>query len=236
MSDIKVLIVDIDRDRCWKNARSFLVKSADSYLFDGEKRFRVTDSEEVDFPDNFTLVLLHDNDKNQWLQLERKTDKIIRYTGGNPHTESEDFWIARRSITSDQPISESEAKEILNWVESGSPQDKLPEIMKPLLRLRGDIKPIIYVFDDYNNYIVCQEGIYTPNPALIDNEISEYYREEKSVSQYLEYFKEEILGGFCEMLNNLSLTFTVKAPPLWIPKTKAGHDLVAAALPPLVTS
>jgi hypothetical protein len=95
----------------------------------------------------------------------------------------------------------------------------------------GLSKQVIYVFDDYNNYIVFEDGIYNSNPALIDT-ISEYYREEKSLDEYdLTYFKKEIIGGFCEMLNNLSLTFTVKAPPLWIPKTKAGYDLVAAALP-----
>jgi hypothetical protein len=348
MSDIKVLIVDNDRDRGLKNARSFLVNSADSYLFDGEKRCRVTDSEEeVDLPDNFTLVLLHDNDEKEWLQLEKNTEKIIRYTGGNPHTESEDFWIARRSITSDQAISESEAKEILYWVESRSPQDKLPEIMKPPItvkwlldhsseeykpwknlltsflekfnipraeevdqtlvvdllhehkkvpetlksegdwgiipneeiprkcekaqedwsgafkdykgakkrlllwskleyyltttdytptfsRLMGGIKPIIYVFDDYNNYIECEQTLYRPKKDFDEETICEYYKDkDKDGDKKLTPTQwNDALKGFCITLNNLSLVFDVKAPPLWIPKAdNAGYDLVSAALP-----
>lgn len=91
----------------------------------------------------------------------------------------------------------------------------------------GRLKPTIYVLDDYNNYIINRDNIYEPNPNLTE-EIKQYYCEERFT---LEEFKKEILGGFCLMLNNLSLTFTVKAPPLWIPKTKVGYDLVYAALP-----
>lgn len=102
-----------------------------------------------------------------------------------------------------------------------------------ICKLVGRPKPTLYIFDDYNNYIICDNGIYKPNPKLTQNEILDYYCESPTTEKekFRLEFTKEILGGFCLMLNNLSLTFTVKAPPLWIPKRKAGHDLVAAALP-----
>ncbi len=95
-----------------------------------------------------------------------------------------------------------------------------------IYHLIGWPKPTIYVFDDYNNYILFEEGVYTPNPHLTE-EVAIYY----CGAEKREDFQKEVLAGFCLMLNNLSLAFTVKAPPLWIPNTQAGYDLISAALP-----
>lgn len=98
-----------------------------------------------------------------------------------------------------------------------------------IYRLMGEPKPIIYVLDDYNNYIICEEGIWKPNSVLEKDEtVAKYYCENQ---EKINEFYQEILSGFCLMLNSLSLAFTIKAPPLWIPNTQAGYDLVSSALP-----
>lgn len=96
-----------------------------------------------------------------------------------------------------------------------------------IYKIVGYPKPIIYIFDDYNNYIVCHEGLYIPNPNITED-IAQYYC---GYEGSLKKFTGEILSWFCLMLNNLSLTFTIKAPPLWIPNTQAGYDLISSALP-----
>ncbi|NER36454.1 MAG: hypothetical protein F6J93_21130 [Oscillatoria sp. SIO1A7] len=107
-------------------------------------------------------------------------------------------------------------------------KESAPELYRSIYRLIGQPKPIVYVLDDYNNYIVCSEGIYQPNPNLSDRIYERYcYEAEVSINNV-----KEALRGFCLMLNNLSLAFTVKTPPLWIAdRRQPGYELVYEALP-----
>jgi len=103
----------------------------------------------------------------------------------------------------------------------------------------GGLKPILYVFDDYNNYIVWdrKENIYKPQE--ITSAIGEYYCTESYLEKKFpgekkdrsKHFKEEILQGFCSVLNKLSIGFEVKASPLWISNTKQSYELISATIP-----
>ncbi|HAZ44472.1 MAG TPA: hypothetical protein DDW76_09445 [Cyanobacteria bacterium UBA11369] len=96
-----------------------------------------------------------------------------------------------------------------------------------IYQLMGSLKPIVYIFDDYNRYIMEVDGSYTNKPD-IEVYIANYYckHNEKSDNIFT-----EILKGFCLMLNNLSLSFTIKAPILDISTDKESYELICSALP-----
>jgi hypothetical protein len=182
------------------------------------------------FPEKVTAVFLHESDTTTlwepiWIKEGRKADFVFKFNSpGDPIAEGEELPIYRKNEGTDFGITAKDIEEVIAYI-SGDTK-LLPSMCSPA-KLIDRPQSIIYVFDDYNNYILYRNNRYIPNPN-VNSEISEYYRDPSAPKQD---FKGQILRAFCEMLNNLSLTFTVKAPPLWIPKTKAGHDLVAAALP-----
>jgi len=94
----------------------------------------------------------------------------------------------------------------------------------------GGIKPIVYVIDDYNNYVdVCQEGIYEPKPDISPQDVAQYFLENAAEKYLLAKF-EEIMRGFCLMLNNLSLLFTLKTPKIKLDLEQSGSDAIGDVL------
>jgi len=111
-----------------------------------------------------------------------------------------------------------------------------PKEKTRLCTLVGGTKPIIYVLDDYNNYIKLNNGIWKPPKNFSDEVIGKYYcTEQKKYDKYArsdDYFKKELLAGFCLNLNSLSVFAKVKAPPLWIPNnTEPSYELIASTIP-----
>ncbi|HLP89636.1 MAG TPA: hypothetical protein VK184_13720 [Nostocaceae cyanobacterium] len=105
-----------------------------------------------------------------------------------------------------------------------------------LYKFLGTPKPIIYILDDYNRYITQQNGIYQIDESSVSN-IAKYYREPMETSTRNHFI--EVLRGLCVVLNNLSLSFTVKAYPLTlsveeddlkIEKIKPTYNLIYEAL------
>lgn len=116
--------------------------------------------------------------------------------------------------------------------------DEIKAIQKSLYRsfyiTLGGLKPVIYVFDDYNNYVAfdSQEKIYEVRNFRTDKKISRYYCPETIKHPDADAHLQEILEGFCLNLNSLSLVFDVKAPPLWIPSnTEPSYELIASTIP-----
>ena len=125
------------------------------------------------------------------------------------------------------PVQEFQAAQKRLWSYAALEYSLKADYSGMFSRLMGGIKPIIYVLDDYNNYIECQNELYRPKSYLLEKTV-EYYQENKDLTQKK---WEEALQGFCITLNNLSLVFDVKAPPLWIAKTQASYELIVAAIP-----
>ncbi len=102
-----------------------------------------------------------------------------------------------------------------------------PDAYKQVYHFLGSPKPILYILDDYNNYIECKNSIYSPKQ--ICKHIANYYHEtqEKEPIKKL----EKILKGFCLILSNLSLAFTIKAPKLEIDKSEPSYELICQTIP-----
>jgi hypothetical protein len=105
-----------------------------------------------------------------------------------------------------------------------------------LYRFLGSPKPIIYILDDYNRYISQKDGIYQLSESSLSN-IDKYYRNSRGMSPEDHFI--EVLKGLCLVLNNLSLSFTVKAgdlklsvqeDDLTIKKIEPTYDLIYKAL------
>ncbi|EDX74099.1 hypothetical protein MC7420_4084 [Coleofasciculus chthonoplastes PCC 7420] len=107
-----------------------------------------------------------------------------------------------------------------------------PEDLKKHLKIIvGGIKPILYVFDDYNNYVTCENTIWKPKSNVLGKGIGEYYCPQSEDYASSDNQLQEILQGFCLDLNSLSIFCHVKAPPLWIPNTMPSYELIGATLP-----
>jgi hypothetical protein len=104
--------------------------------------------------------------------------------------------------------------EILNNLFSNlsNSQPTTPEYGK-LYSFLGSPQPIIYILDDYNNYIIQENGRFQVSESNINN-IAKYYREQEHPNK--EHFIK-VLQGLCTVLNNLSFSFTVKTYPLNLP-------------------
>ncbi|WP_353932943.1 hypothetical protein WJM97_10320 [Okeanomitos corallinicola TIOX110] len=102
-------------------------------------------------------------------------------------------------------------QEILNDLLSSlsKTQPKIPEYDK-LYSFLGSPKPIIYILDDYNDYISKQDGIFQVLASSINN-FGKYYRYEQTSARD-KFIKT--LSRLCDFLNKLSLSFTVKTYPL----------------------
>ncbi|MDF0554056.1 hypothetical protein [Kamptonema sp. UHCC 0994] len=98
---------------------------------------------------------------------------------------------------------------------------------KQVYHFLGSPKPILYILDDYNNYIECTESVY--HPKQICKHIANYYHETQQKEPVKKF--EKILKGFCLILNNLSLAFTIKAPPLKFDKSEPSYELICQTIP-----
>lgn len=98
---------------------------------------------------------------------------------------------------------------------------------KQVYHFLGSPKPILYILDDYNNYIECTESVY--HPKQISKHIANYYHETQQKEPFKKF--EKILKGFCLILNNLSLAFTIKAPPLKFDKSEPSYELICQTIP-----
>ncbi|MEA2569216.1 MAG: hypothetical protein QOI24_1217 [Acidobacteriota bacterium] len=127
-----------NRERSRLNAEAFARVGAKVFRFDADGRTVWKDNQWVrasSLPDAFTLVFVHNTDFDHWTKLAveipgvtRTAGSIIRYTGGELPTEgSSEMWVRRRIIRAATPLTESEARAILEW--SRSPKDPAPEIL-----------------------------------------------------------------------------------------------------------
>lgn len=96
-------------------------------------------------------------------------------------------------------------------------------------RVVGGLRPLVYVFDDYNNYISkSKDGCFTAESTVSD-EVREMYKLPKIEKE------DEFLGvleGYCSNLNNLQMFCEVVARKLWIKGSgKPDYEQVARALP-----
>lgn len=134
---ISVILVDSSNyDRGMANALSFQKIGVDTYFYNGDRGVKVPDwYRAIDLPEEFSLLLLHDNDEGSWQGLERYAKIIMRYTGGNPPIvmRENEYWIRRRSINSkDTALIEDEARQIIEWAEAilnGDSNSSLPSVM-----------------------------------------------------------------------------------------------------------
>lgn len=115
------------------------------------------------------------------------------------------------------------------------PKD-IEKLQRSLRLVVGGIKPIIYVLDDYNNYVYFDknEQIYKVNEDSCNpnQDIERYYCPIPLESLERNIKFEDILEGFCLNLNSLSIVFDVKAPALWIPSNKEpSYELIASTIP-----
>ena len=98
--------------------------------------------------------------------------------------------------------------------------------------LTQSTKPIVYIFDDYNNYIEYDSTNQKFNVKQnIPEKIKKQYKKQRSVSPEDNETLETYLTGFCAALNNLSLSFEVVAPPLWLGVDAPNYEQVSAVLP-----
>lgn len=122
---IKILILDSsNKNRGEANAKSFFSHSGvgglEVYLYDGERKVNLSNlSSEVELPEEFDAVILHNTDEYEWERLEkrgRKTDKIIRYTGAEViSAPANEVWI-HRALTASEALTIEETRQILDWV------------------------------------------------------------------------------------------------------------------------
>ncbi len=115
------------------------------------------------------------------------------------------------------------------------PKD-IQKLQRSLTLVVGGIKPIIYVLDDYNNYVYFDrnEQIYkvNENSCNPNQDLERYYCPIPLESLERNIKFEDILEGFCLNLNSLSIVFDVKAPALWIPSNKEpSYELIASTIP-----
>jgi len=124
---------DLHIGRGWSTAQSFLsspvVKAV--YYFSaygfvkvgGPRCTEISENECVSkFECDVDLVLLHDNDKDNWGYYLSQGNwimhpkLIVRYTGGTPREDPPggDYWIGSRSITATDPLTEMEAKSLVD--------------------------------------------------------------------------------------------------------------------------
>lgn len=88
----------------------------------------------VEYPDSFQLVFLHHNDAADFeaevCSRELAVGTVVRYTGEflAGQTADKGVWV-HRSVTKEQPLTKSEAEEILTWLRDGASIDVLPPIL-----------------------------------------------------------------------------------------------------------
>lgn len=138
--------------------------------------------------------------------------KLINHqlnTGGKRNsieefTQSPDLKVGDIEIDSDDDRNKA-LNSLLNWAQLESYLDKPKTSFS---RLAGGIRPLVYVFDDYSNFIERNdEGIFHVNEDLIYDCIAKFYsRSSSSQSRDL----EDPIKGFCRCLNRLSLAFDVR--------------------------
>jgi Ternary complex associated domain 9 len=117
------------------------------------------------------------------------------------------------------------ANSLLNWAQLES---HLDTPRTSFSKLAGGIKPLIYVFDDYNNFIdKTEDKIYKINRE-ISQEIEDYYKRSSS-SQAVKL--SDAVIGFCRCFNRLSLAFDVQAPDIKFQGNEANrYEIVANQL------
>ncbi|WP_044170005.1 lipopolysaccharide kinase InaA family protein [Kamptonema formosum] len=134
----------------------------------------------------------------------------------------------------DSRSSKQKIFSLLNFLKTTADENVRTDLLDDIKphRYVGGIKPIIYVFDDYNNYLVRKNNLYQHNSHIKKSEIGKYYRDKQTENLTEDQFAE-ILDGFCRFnLNNLSVIFDVKALPLWIPAgMESSYELIYSALP-----
>jgi hypothetical protein len=138
LKKILVLVIDTNYERGKNNVRSFWMNGSEIYLYDGRDKLSF-DGNEFNFsslPAEVDLVILHDNDSRLLSKLKEKYKFMIRYTGGLPPSELEkldQLWVKKRSITNSYPLSNAEAKSILEWIclsIEGDKRVQFPDIFK----------------------------------------------------------------------------------------------------------
>jgi Ternary complex associated domain 9 len=133
--------------------------------------------------------------------------------------------IENTEITEKEKFEEA-FQRLLQWAKIES---CLASPSTPFCRLAGGIRPIVYVFDDYNNFLnendpnkiqpANNNQIYT-----VSAKYSEISKEDKDYKKIEEYYKQgsssqaktlyQALDGFYLCLNNLALAFDIQAPDM----------------------
>ncbi len=123
--------------------------------------------------------------------------------------------------------SEDRTNSIANLINWAKLESTLMTPKTPFSRLAGGIRPLIYIFDDYTNFInkePKQDEVYNLVTAEVTPEVKEFYqRSSSSQSEKLDREKldceklDRVIKGFCRCLNNLSLAFEIKTPNMEFP-------------------
>ena len=117
----KIIVVDVaDPLRGLTIAKAFGALTP-TYFFDQVKLLNTSDLDAVStWPRGaFDLLVVHNNDLEQWKSMQRTAHVTIRYTGGLsavPHS-GDELWICARAMTSaaTAPSSE-EVREVFQWL------------------------------------------------------------------------------------------------------------------------
>jgi Ternary complex associated domain 9 len=111
---------------------------------------------------------------------------------------------------------------LLNWAQLESCLDAPTTSFS---RLAGGIRPLVYVFDDYNNFIVNLQEEFYRSQTPKESKRAEAIKEEKIITKNIETFYkrssssnalslESAIRGFGRCLNTLSLVFDIQAPDI----------------------
>lgn len=149
----------------------------------------------------------------------------IDYTG--------DFEIRLNEELNDQEALNQAKDRLLAWAKL---ETLAPKTYSPIFsHLTGGAKPVVFVFDDYNNFIIRPSGgnLFQPiDRESIPEEIIKRYKSFIDDKAKARDKFNDIIRGYCLTLRNLSVFCNVITPPLWIRgKKKPDYELVASALP-----
>jgi hypothetical protein len=102
-------------------------------------------------------------------------------------------------------------KNLLNWGKLESFSDTSKDIFS---RFVGGIKPLVYIFDDYNNLIDVDNEIYQADLPIDDKNYQKIQKYYTSISSSQSSSLREAVKEFCLCLNQISLAFDVRAPKI----------------------
>jgi Ternary complex associated domain 9 len=154
------------------------------------------------------------------LASAKKTEKLEGFSKSyDPKAGDIEIYIGADSTPNTQIATENRQKvsqSLLNWAQLES---CLKAPTTSFSRLAGGIRPIVYVFDDYNNFIVnSHEEFYqlqTPTELapkeVITDPIKGFYRRSSSSNAP---DLQSAIRGFGRCLNTLSVAFDIKAPDI----------------------